>query len=535
MSRPDEPGDGAASPRSAQPITRAILPLVAAVLGAVAAVGAVGLLTAPRHVVVGTNEFVNVPGMIDAHNTPSVARNPRDPANLVVVNRVDRPRFDAVLHWSTDGGRTWRPTSLPLPEGKDRPYAPDVAFGPDGILYVTYVNLTGPGNAPETLWIARSENGGQTLSEPLRVAGQYSFQARLAVDPDGVVHVTYLQATHVGLLQLSGPAPIVATRSSDGGRTFSDPVAVSDSDRLRVGAASPVIDANGDLVVLYEDFKDDVRDFQNLEGPVWPEPFALVLTRSGDGGRSFSRGVELESGVVPTKRFLVFLPEFPSLAAGPDGSLFVSWADGRNGEEDVFLRRSDDGGRTWTEPARVNDNPADDGTSQYLPKVAVAPGGRVDVLFLDRRRDPADVMTDAFLAWSVNRGASFRNVRVSSASFDSRVGPSAASHLEPDAGSELGLASWDGGALGAWTDTRLGSEATGRQDIVGSRLRMPDPGAVKARWLLVAGSLLAAGVALVAWRRQGRWDTLPGRAVPDGAPQREGVTISDRQAGEAGT
>lgn len=100
---------------------------------------------------------------------------------MIVVNRVDRPRFTAALHWSVDRGKSWRTSALPLPEGKDRPDAPDAAFAPNGILYVICVNLEGRGNQPENLWLAKSRDGGRTLSRPVRVAGDLTFQARLAV------------------------------------------------------------------------------------------------------------------------------------------------------------------------------------------------------------------------------------------------------------------------------------------------------------------------------------------------------------------
>ncbi len=432
-----------------------------------------------RRTEVGPNLIVNPAGgvhLLDENNSPSVAVNPRDSANVVEVNRLDRPRFSARLSWSADGGRSWQPNDLPLPAGRDRPYAPDVAFAPDGTLYVSYVNLVGAGNVPDALWISRSSDGGRSLSPPVQVAGPLSFQARLAVDGRGTVHLTWLKANQVGLLTLVGPpSPVVASSSTDGARTFSAPVAVSDAGRSRVGAASPVIDSSGDLVVLYEDWKDDRRDFENLEGPPWDKPFSLVVSRSSDGGRSFSPGVEIESGVVPTRRFLAFLPEFPSIAAGPHRSLYVSWADGRNGDLDVFLRRSPDGAG-WSAPVRVNSNPLGDGTSQYLPRVGVAPGGRVDVAFLDRRADPANLANHTHLATSSDQGRSFRDLQVSSGPSDSRIGPTpndTAEPLEADLGSRLGLASGKGGTLVVWTDTRDGNQDTGRQDIFVARVSRP--------------------------------------------------------------
>lgn len=324
---------------------RNALVILAVIFAATAAFGAVSRATADRSTKVDRNLLVNKPAAIDANNSPSIARNPRRPQNLALSYRVDRPNYSAAVAWSEDGGNTWGRTALPLPEGKDRPFAPDVAFAPDGTLYVSYVHLEGRGNVPASLWVSSSQDGGRTLSAPTMLSGRLAFQARLAIAPSGAVHVTWLQGKEVALYRFTTiENPIVAATSVDGGRTFSAPVTLSDAERPRVGAASPVIDSKGELVVLYQDFKGDRRDFENLDGPTWEEPFALVVTRSSDGGRTFSKGVEVDSGLIPTKRFVVFLPDFPSLAAGPGGSLYVAWADGRNQDEDVFVRRSGDGG-----------------------------------------------------------------------------------------------------------------------------------------------------------------------------------------------
>lgn len=446
---------------------------------------------------VGPNVPVNPPAFIDANNSPTIARNPRHSDNLVVAHRIDRPRYSAGLSWTADGGANWHRTALPLPPDKDRPYAPDVAFGPDGSLYVLYVNLQGRGNDPDNLWLAKSTDGGRTLGPPTRVGGRYTFQSRLAVDSSGVIHAIWVQADELGTLSVNGPTRVVASRSTDDGTTFSPPVAVSDGERVRVGAVSPAIGAGGELLVLYQDFKDDRRDFENLEGPAWDRPFALVLSRSRDGGQTFAPGVELESAIVPLRRFLVYLPELPSIAVGPAGDVVVVWADGRYGDEDVLLRRSADGGRTWQSPVRVNDNPKGDGTSQYLPAVDVSDGGRIDVVFLDRRRDQTDVMTDAYLATSLDGGRTFTNARLSSASFDSTVGPVTAAHLGVDLGASSAISSADASAVAVWTDTRLGTEDTGRQDIAATVVSFAE-GDAKADWSIYGGSAVGVGVVALA-------------------------------------
>lgn len=499
-----EPDAAASPPRP----SRRWAALLSALLGALGAAGAALLVLAPAAVVVHPEAYVSPAGdeaLIDARNSPTFVRDPLDADRLVVVARQDRPRFAAAAYWSADGGQSWTETSLPLPDGADRPFAPDAAFGPDGTLYVSYVNLAGAGNVPERLWVARSEDGGRTFAEPVQVAGDLAFQSRLAVGPDGTVHVTWLQATGVGTLRLTGPARVVAARSEDGGHSFEPSVRVSDPERERVGAATPVVAPNGDLLVLYQDFRDNARDFRNLEGPPWPNPSALVLTRSTDGGAAFGGGIEVDAEVLGTRRFLVFLPEFPALAVGPDGRVYVAWADGRNGDLDVWLRRSDDG-RSWTEPQRVNDNASRDGSSQYLPQVAVAPDGRVDVVYLDRRGDREDRRTGVSVAWSTDRGRSFRSVPVASQRFDARLAPvpggPLAPHLEPDHGSRLGLVSSDDGAVVAWADTRLASEDTRRQDVVSARVQLPDFRARRLGWWGVFLALAGAASLLSLYRRR---------------------------------
>jgi hypothetical protein len=474
--------------------TTALLGVLAVLAATAAVVGIISRAGAEEAAEVGRNALVNVPGLVEAHNSPSLARNPRSPQNVVAVHRIDRPPFSAVLNWSRDDGRSWKTTALPLPRGLDRPYAADAAFGPDGTLYVTYVNLEGNGNVPANLWLATSADGGRTLSRPGRIAGELTFQGRVAAGPGKRVYVTWLQGAEVGVLQLIGTSPVVAARSDDGGRTFARPVQVSDPSRERVGAASPVVDSDGNLVVLYQDFGDDRRDFQNLEGPPWEKPFSLLVTRPV-GNRAFSRGVLVNDGLKAAHRFLVFLPEFPSLAAGPGDTLYAAWSDARNRDEDVFLSRSGDDGRSWSAPTRVNDNPEGDGTSQYLPRVDVAPDGRVDVLFLDRRRDKKDVKTDATLASSDDDGESFTNTRVSSRSFSSRIGAAADAKLPVDFGSRLGLLSEDGRSLAAWTDTREGTSDTGRQDIFAAGYTVPEPPGGLAS-LSAIGALLLLGLAL---------------------------------------
>ena len=98
-------------------------------------------------------------------------------------------------------------------------------------------------------------------------------------------------------------------------------------------------------------------------------------------------------------------------------------ADRRDGDADVRLWSLDSGAGDWSAPVRVNDTRKGDGTAQYLPKLAVAPNGRLDVLYYDRRADPQNLFNHVSLQSSFDHGETFTPaVRLSSQTFDSSIG-----------------------------------------------------------------------------------------------------------------
>jgi hypothetical protein len=150
----------------------------------------------------------------------------------------------------------------------------------------------------------------------------------------------------------------------------------------------------------------------------------LSFDRSGDGGWTFGAdaiispltggwdipvpGIERHNGMPVTA---------VDLGSGPnEGTLYVNFIDERNGDTDVFLLASRDGGRSWAEPVRVNDDPK--GAAQMFTWMAVDPAdGAVNVIFHDRR-DLTGTMTGLTLARSVDGGRTFVNHRLPVEPFD---------------------------------------------------------------------------------------------------------------------
>lgn len=425
--------------------------------------------------VAGVNDGAGDPRDIAAHNSPVLARNPVDTTNLVVASRIDTPRFSCAVHTSFDSGATFATPRLPFPEGEEEPprcYVPTATFTPDGTLHVAFSTLSGPGNRPNAVWLVSSGDGGRSFSPPTRVLGPLSFQPQIVADHrrPGRLYLTWLQADEVVNLGFARPGnPINLIRSDDGGRTWGDPVRVSSADRQRAVGPATAVGRDGELFVAYLDLGDDRLDYAGAHGGRGGDPYqgtwALVLARSRDEGDTWQETV-VDDGVTPIGRILVFLPPMPALAADRgSGRLYLALGDARLGDADVWLWASSDGGASFTAAHRVNDTPRGDGTAQYLPAIGVAPEGRVDVVYYDRRDDPRDRFNHVSLQSSFNHGRDFgRNVRLSAKAFDSRIGFGSALGM-PDLGSRLAMTSARERAMAVWADTTSGTPASGKQDL----------------------------------------------------------------------
>jgi hypothetical protein len=179
--------------------------------------------------------------------------------------------------------------------------------------------------------------------------------------------------------------------------------------------AMPAVDANGNLYVAWEQF--------TTGGGTTPID-ALYFSKSTDGGASFSTPAPIvnvspifDSGVSnftcnrQAIKGAIRVNDFPSIAVDTGaksknkGSIYVVWNDQRNGDPDIFITKSTNGGSSWSTPAIVNKNGA--GTDQFFPWVTVLPNGKVGVTYYDRSRDQNNWYIDFDLAVSINGGTTW--------------------------------------------------------------------------------------------------------------------------------
>lgn len=450
--------------------------------------------------VLAGNAPVNPPeaesDQVIAHNSPTVANSPGDNSNLAVASQVDFPRRSCALYVSKDGGSTWQQTAIPTPErSSPQCYSPDTAFGADGTLYILYGTLPQEADAPNALWLASSNDGGLSVSQPQQVLDRPALQARLAADPDkpGRLYTTWTQPSQSG---------IQAAVTDDGGRSWSDPVQVSDPGDGLVAGPSPEV-GTAAAYVAYVTLGDERSSADGGAGNGSDgSARQVVLARTSDGGSTWAqaRVNRLEAA---NEQQIPVLPA-PSVAVNDRGSVHVAFHDTRLGEDaDVWLSTSPDQGRTWQETVRVNRNAGTDGTHQYQPDVEVAPSGRVDVAYYDRRTD-ADQLVNVSLQSSSDGGETFTDRLVlSDQPFHS---PTAREGFDGprDLAKPLGLISTEGHTLAVWTDTRASTISPRKQDLAHALVGfsggsgLPSTGVTGLRMASVLLTLVGLGL-FVAW------------------------------------
>ncbi len=361
----------------------------------------------------------------------AVAINPLDPDHVIAVSNQGRAMGEAAANHayvSADGGLTWK--AARLPDIDRRPQGDDVvAFGPGPTAYRACIAFAGirqgrPARASSGIFVTASRDG-LTWGPPVPVVDHVNsvepFEDKpwLAVDlvPDsphrGNLYVAWTRFDVYGSKDPAHKSHIYFSRSRDGGKSFAPLLRISDKpgdcvdESNTVEGAVPAVGPKGEVYV------------------VWAGPEGLVFDRSTDGGFSFGADKVIAQTPGGWNIPAAGLGRHNGLpvtgvdhSAGPHrGSVYVNWIDKRHGDPDVFVTASRDGGDTWGEPVRVNDDPTGNGKEQLFTWMTVDPAdGSVNVIFYDRR-DLKDTLTGLTLARSVDGGRTFVNYKVAQEPF----------------------------------------------------------------------------------------------------------------------
>jgi hypothetical protein len=389
----------------------------------------------------------------DAANEPSIAINPLNPANMVVVWR----QFDAIgsnfrqggWAYTFDGGQTWTFPGVLTP-GTFRS-DPVVDVDSTGNFY--WASL----KSDDSLDVFKSTDGGVTWGDPTPAFG--GDKNWMVVDRTGGATNGTVYATWQHYVSCCGTNML--TRSLDGAVSFNAPVPVPPYSP-ELGTMD--VDADGALYMVGIDGSGSSPNFfqfimgkpnfnpPELSGaplappPPTPPPISYPINLGGymGGGQPNPGGLIGQPSVAADRSSGPYRGNVYVLAS-------VALSSG-NDPEDVHFIRSEDGGRTFSAPVRVND---DTGTDwQWFAVMSVAPNSRIDAVWIDSRGTSAPNLGRLYYSYSWDAGRTWaRNVPVSPL-FDSNVGWPQQSKI----GDYMGMVSDASGANVAYSATYLSEE-----------------------------------------------------------------------------
>ena len=408
---------------------------------------------------------------------PAIAVNPANGSNLVAGFHDLFPHtqdFVCRFTFTTDGGTSWTlGGSTPLQTSGNFCSDSAIAADANGNFYFAYLDITF-GSQRSDIDVAKSIDGGMTFDTfSVAVNGQpsrnFPDKEYIAADTQdgspfkGNIYVTWTDFLNPHDRKALDNGQIKAVVSSDGGSTWSTPVAISASAQFpeAISGSLPVVAPDGTIFVFYADFIAGVGPLsikfsKSTDGGVnWSAP-ADVASNLSSPGRFRLRNADPAFGTIPGRGFRS--NSFPTAAIAPDSTIFVAWVDFPSGScindgtgrppctnADVRLSFSKNGGASWTTPTKVTDET--NATDQFFPWVATHSDGRLSIIWQDKRLDSANINFNTFYTSTTNGAVFGTNVRVSSVT--SQAG------LATFIGDYNNLAVTDVDIFPVWTDRRF--------------------------------------------------------------------------------
>ncbi|MCD4735652.1 MAG: T9SS type A sorting domain-containing protein [Bacteroidales bacterium] len=381
----------------------------------------------------------------DAANEPSITFDPTDPSRMAIGWRHFETTTNnfrqAGIAYTTDAGQTWTFTDV-IDPGIFRS-DPVLDCDAEGTFY--YNSLTKVGQV-YNCDVFKSFDGGATWDGGTFAQG--GDKQWMAIDKTSGIGSGNIYSNWTAYWSYCYPD--FFTRSVDGGMTYEDCTYIPGEPHW----GTTMVYSNGDVYIGGAQGSNFMfARSSNAKDPAQTPSWDLVTSVNlggeivGFGGYSCPNPSGLLGQAIISA----------DSSGGPyDGYIYILCSVQRYSPWDpcdVMFTRSTDGGNTWENPVRVNDDP---GSSDYqwFGTMSVAPDGRIDVVWLDTRDSPGSTWSALYYANSIDGGETWSVNEKLSDTFDSHTG-------WPDQekmGDYFDMFSDETGAHLAWANTLNGEQ-----------------------------------------------------------------------------
>ena len=412
------------------------------------------------------------------NNEITIAHNPANPSNVIVGANDWNLNDGCGVSRSTDGGATWSQYSF-IPgitrlDNSGHTYAgngpydfagdPAVTFGPDGTAYFAcYGYLYANASAPKggvALFVSASTNGGLTWGRPVQLmtspgngsgVGHGKGSNGQFPDHEAITADTWSGSPYYGSIYVSqaqfhgngGPSPITEFYSRDHGQTWSQAVTVSTNDHNSSQDAIPSVGPDGSVYVTF----DSSERGSGLE--------QVLIAKSTDGGATFGANYTVSQMIDPVLDDLINSDyreaSYPVSSVDSANRVTVAWNDRRSGHSNMWYSRAYGSNlSSWTAPVQLKPSSHE----QFFPWLHSAPNGRVDIIYYDRTRDPANTLnyvTYSQLTPTSGLAATARHFANWSPAFNGNADGQTTPSCNPFIGDYIGITSDNTHVYAGWT------------------------------------------------------------------------------------
>ena len=320
---------------------------------------------------------------------PHIAINRARPANIVAGSILDN------VYFTSDTGRHWQHRHLTSPLGV---YGdPVLMSGTDGTIHYFHLasGRKNGGRWLEAIVLQSSSDGGKTWTPGMAIGSNLPKQQDkpwpALHTPTGRMAVAWTEFDRYGSKNPGDKSRILISFSDDGGKTWTSPVRINDTDGdcldddNTVEGAIPLFDKQGNVFVVWA-----------FNGKIW-------FDFSTDGGRTWHPDKEIarqEAGWAFDIDGIYRANGLPQFFKDINENFYVVFADKRASTGgDIRLLVSTDHGRHWAEKTL----PVASQRDQFFPAATIDTlSNTFQMLYYDRSQTQGNTTQVKFLLWPLN-------------------------------------------------------------------------------------------------------------------------------------
>lgn len=322
--------------------------------------------------------------------------------------------YGANFFQSEDGGLTWGGSAQGAGGGNSGD--PTTAIGLNGREYINFINN------PGGMGLAYSDNGTSWTTKTIAPnPGSLADKNHMWIDNSATS--PYEGNLYVAWTDFGGPYDqnVVISRSTDDGDNWSARQAISGNISTFDHGVNLQTGPNGEVYACWATYPGSSLTENGIG-----------FTKSTDGGVTFSPAVKIisniqgirEIGTSKNHRVNSFPVMTVDISGGQyNGNIYVTWVNkgvpgvNTGNDIDVYMIRSEDGGATWSDPIKINQDDPGQGKEHYSPWIVCDPEtGILSAIFYDDR-NVSSSQCEVFCANSFDAGETWEDFKVSDVAF----------------------------------------------------------------------------------------------------------------------